>query len=328
MASFRKLKSGSTLAEVYVKGLRDSRTFDTARQAKEWAAQRETELRQQAETSVDVTKSVRDVLQRYAAEVSTRKRTGRNEQVRINRICKSALADVRLIDLRPGDIAQWRDEKLKTANGSSVCREMNILHHAFEIARKEWGWVSSNPVSDVARHKKSPPRDRRISDQEIATMLLAFGYYNEEPPRTKSHYVAIAFLFAIETAMRAGEICSLTQESIQGRIAHLAMTKNGTARKVPLSTRALELLALLPNPGPGEQLFNTTPEQLSALFRKARMKTDIADLHFHDTRHEAITRLAQKLNVLDLARMVGHSDIKMLQIYYNATPEDLAARLD
>jgi integrase len=50
-------------------------------------------------------------------------------------------------------------------------------------------------------------------------------------------------------------------------------------------------------------------------------------LTFHDTRHEAITRLAAKLNVLDLARMVGHRDIKQLQVYYNAPAEEIAMRL-
>lgn len=50
-------------------------------------------------------------------------------------------------------------------------------------------------------------------------------------------------------------------------------------------------------------------------------------LTFHDTRHEAITRLAKKLHVLDLARMVGHSDIRQLHTYYNETAADIAARI-
>jgi integrase len=49
---------------------------------------------------------------------------------------------------------------------------------------------------------------------------------------------------------------------------------------------------------------------------------------FHDSRHEAITRLASKLNVLELARMVGHTNINQLRTYYNATAEDIASRLD
>lgn len=95
-----------------------------------------------------------------------------------------------------------------------------------------------------------------------------------------------------------------------------------------LSKRAVELLAFLPTFARGEPLFELRSASLDALFRKARNKTLIDDLTFHDTRHEAITRLAAKLNVLDLARMAGHRDLKMLQVYYNASAEDIAARLD
>ena len=52
-----------------------------------------------------------------------------------------------------------------------------------------------------------------------------------------------------------------------------------------------------------------------------------ADLHFHDTRHEGITRLAAVLGVLELARAVGHRDLRMLQTYYNESAEDIAKKL-
>ena len=50
-------------------------------------------------------------------------------------------------------------------------------------------------------------------------------------------------------------------------------------------------------------------------------------MHFHDTRHEAITRLAKRLDVLELARVVGHRDPRSLTIYYNETAEQLAKKL-
>lgn len=62
--------------------------------------------------------------------------------------------------------------------------------------------------------------------------------------------------------------------------------------------------------------------------QQAKARCLIDDLTFHDTRHEAITKLAKKLQVLDLARMVGHRDLRMLQIYYNKTAADMADRLD
>jgi integrase len=117
-------------------------------------------------------------------------------------------------------------------------------------------------------------------------------------------------------------------DHVSGSVAHLPMTKNGSKRDVPLSKRAIELLSFLPEPDPKKPLFGLTTASLDALFRKARGNSMIEGLTFHDTRHEAITRLAKKLNVLELARMVGHRDLRMLQIYYNETAEKLAELLD
>lgn len=137
--------------------------------------------------------------------------------------------------------------------------------------------------------------------------------------------VAVAFLFAIETAMRAGEICELTWDRVEGTAARLLKTKNGTKRDVPLSARAIALLQQLPRDN--ATCFGITSASLDALFRKAKTRACVEDLKFHDTRHEAITRLAKKLNVLELARMVGHKDLNELQTYYNATAEELATKL-
>ena len=54
----------------------------------------------------------------------------------------------------------------------------------------------------------------------------------------------------------------------------------------------------------------------------------MAGLTFHDTRHEAITRLAKKLHPLDLARMTGHTNLQELMTYYNESAADVAAMLD
>lgn len=66
---------------------------------------------------------------------------------------------------------------------------------------------------------------------------------------------------------------------------------------------------------------------LSTLFRRWVSKTPIQDLVFHDTRHEAITRLAGRLDVLDLAKVVGHRDIKQLLTYYNKSAAELVLQL-
>ena len=129
--------------------------------------------------------------------------------------------------------------------------------------------------------------------------------------------------------MRAGEICPLRAEHIDGkkRTAYLPETKNGLPRYMPLSDKALALLDRL-KPWADAAVFGLRPASLSKLFRKAVLMAGIENLTFHDSHHEAIiTRLAQKLDVLDLVRAVGHRDIKQLMTYYNKTAEELAMPL-
>lgn len=107
---------------------------------------------------------------------------------------------------------------------------------------------------------------------------------------------------------------------------HLPDTKNGTKRDVALSARAVELLQKL-NPAEAGRVFKGNKDSSDPIFRRAVKMAGINDLTFHDSRHTAITRLARKLDVLDLARMVGHRDPRSLMTYYNATAEDIAKRL-
>lgn len=319
MATFRK-RGKKIYAEISVHGRRKSKSFDTKTEAKIWAAEAERLLRIETEKGIDTTLTVEDMLKRYQAEVSPQKKGARWESIRIDLLLRDKLSEEKLSEIKPTHIADWRDRRLKDVKSSTVNRELNLLSNAFQVARKEWHWIEASPVTDVKRPKDPPHRDRRITDEEIEMMCVALGFNGEIV--TKSSRVGAAFLFAIETAMRRSEICGIKRESIQGRVAHLPKTKNGQARQVPLSKRALELLEIV------DYDFGLQPDQLTALFNRATKKTPIKNLTFHDTRHEAITRLAKKVDVLDLARIVGHRDIKMLMTYYNKSAEDIADELD
>jgi integrase len=329
MASISK-KSTGWRAEIYVNGKRECKTLATKNEAVAWAADRESALRKQNVTGINKDQTCQDAFDRYLNEVSIHKRGERWEKIRLNAIAKHKVGrlnfgDIKLCDLTSDMLGQWRDMRLKTISGASVNREITLLSHVFTTARREWKWLEKNPLSDVRRAKGAPPRDRLISSDEIERICFALDYTGEV--KTKSHAVATAFLFAIETAMRAGEICALKWEYINNTVAVLPpeVTKNGTKRDVPLSARALELLNSLPRDR--ATCFDITSASLDTLFRKARDRVLIENLNFHDTRHEAITRLAKKLNVLDLARMVGHRDLRMLQVYYNETAEEIAKKL-
>ena len=264
-----------------------------------------------------------DLLERYARDVSPKKRGWTRELIRLEKLRCDRIAGIRMSELRPADFADWRDRRLLEVAPGTVNREMALMSGALRVARKEWGLIDHNPMADVAKPSNPPPRERRVSDAEIAALVATGGGDLEQAMARAVH----AFCFAVETAMRAGEIVGLTWNDInrRTRVAHLAMTKNGTARKVPLSSAAMALLDRLPaTAGP---IFGLKSRQLDSLFRHVRDRTGIVNLRFHDSRHEAITRLAGKVDVLSLARIVGHKDIKMLMVYYNETAEELALRL-
>jgi integrase len=336
VASFAKRTNGWR-AQIAIQGVRESRVLSTKAEAVAWATAREAEIRAGKATGIQAGRTVGDAFDRYEKEVSTTKRGHRFEVLRLAAIGKweingKPFRDMRLVDATSEVLGKWRDHRLNTdrMSGSTVNRELNLLSNVFAIAAKEWKWIAASPTTDVRRPKESEPRDRLYTDDEIERICFALGFDldGEEQVETISQRIAVAFLFAIETAMRAGEICGLVPRDVSGRVATLTETKNGTKRKVPLSKRAVELLELLPLPGGDGTLFGVTAKSLDALFRKARIRAGVDDATFHDTRHLAITRLAKKLNVLDLARMVGHRDLKQLQVYYNETAEAMASRLD
>lgn len=324
MASFRKMKSGWR-AEVCVKGVRDSAVRDTKGEARAWADERECELKLcLGFVDIKSDRTVNDLFDRYLREVSKYKKGAKWEATRISLLMQHRISTVLLDEVSSSDIAQWRDWRLRSVKGSTVNREMNIISNAFQVGVKEWKWLKESPCKDVKRPKDSPPRERRISEREISLVRLTLDFDEDVIAVTGKQRLAVAFLFAIETAMRLGEICSLGPDDIVGRVATIHDSKNGTKRKVPLSNRAVELLSFLPE---HKKLFNLKSPSSSTLFRKY-ISPITHDLTFHDTRHEGITRLAAKMDVLDLARMVGHGDIRMLMIYYNKSAEDLASQLD
>ncbi len=322
MATFRKLPSGKWQAQIARNGIRKSSSFATKREAQDWAARQEYLVTNAEPPQTKLT--LKDAFDRYAREESPKRRGERWEVVRLERLSSDKIADKRLADLEPADFAEWRDRRAKEVAPATVRREMTLMSSVLTTARREWGLISHNPISDIRKPASPPPRDRRVSADEIDKLIKAGGTDLSKAQARAVH----AFRFAVETAMRAGEIVGLTDKTVDRdtRVATLPKTKNGTARKVPLSTAALGLLDELPETdGP---LFDLSNQQIDAMFRKARDKSEIEDLRFHDSRHEAITRLAKKVDVLSLARMVGHKDVKMLMIYYNETAEELAQRLD
>jgi integrase len=309
--------------QVYVNGVRESGTFDTKARAAAWALEREAQL--SGKKLPD--KTMGDALRRYRDDVSPEKEGHKWEATRLDAMAAMPLAKRPMAALSPTDISDWRDARLKSVTPATVLREMNLLRSVIEVARRDWGWINGNPLKDVRKPKAPPSRKRRVTDDEIERLSTALGLHDGLAAGMAKQRTGLAFLFALETACRAGEIVGLTWEHVHTKdcYIHLPKTKNGEARDVPLSRRAIEILDVLPRDT--ATVFDLHPPTRDALFRKARQSAGLGDLHFHDSRAEAIWRLSKKLDVLELARVIGHKDLKSLLLYYNTSASDLAKRL-
>lgn len=302
MATYRK-RGDTWRAEVQRRGVRRSATFASKSEAVAWAGQQEAEILAGIRGSIP-NLTVSDLFARYLKEVSPTKKGARWERIRLMAMERDRIASVRLRTLDSPHVADWQQRRLQAVSAASVRRERNLLNNVFEIARKEWRWLKRNPFEGVRRPKDGKPRDRIATDEELARLL-----------ELASPAMQRAIVGAVETGMRASELASNPQ--IRGRVAYLLDTKNGTAREVPLSERAVECFPVGLSAG-----------SISELFARLCEQAGIHGLTFHDLRRTAIVRLAQKLTPMELAKMVGHKDLRMtLNVYYKQDAESVAAKL-
>lgn len=276
--------------------------------------------------------TVSEALKKYLTQVSILKKGYGQEKYRIEQICRSFLGERIARQVTSVDIATYRDKRLDTVNQrtrrklapSTVRLELSLLSNFFDIARIEWGLCDSNPVANVRKPKNPPGRDRRLTPREERLILrYCHGHLNPE--------LYSIVVVALESAMRQGEILKLQWEhlNLKTRIAHLPETKNGTKRDVPLSTRARDALIRLGVKNKGK-VFGYTADGLKSTWRFALKKLGIEDLHFHDLRHEAISRLFElgTLDMMEVAAISGHKSLSMLKRYTHLRAQRLVRKLE
>ena len=319
--SYRRVGS-NWRAEVMVDGVRVSRNHRSKRLAEQWVAQ------QMQKSHGEYPYTFLELVNRYVEEISPTHKGGRHEVIRLDALNKSypALFSKKIESIQAKDIREFVDQRLKTVKPSTVNRELNLISAVFTQG-VAWEMCSSSPTRRVKRPTDPPPRERRVSPSEQKAILFCLGYSESEPVTSNSHRVAIAWLIAIETAMRQGEIARTKKVDVNLERKTLyiprSITKTGNARKIPLSGEAIRLIRRLPDTHT-ELMLGVNAGVISTLWRRARDRAGVIDMTFHDSRHEATTRLAQKLHVLDLARVTGHKDLKQLMVYYNRSAEDMA----
>lgn len=329
MASPKKTASGRWHIQIEIAGVRDSGTFPTKREATEWAAARSLELRTSKGPAAGQNRTLADAIDKYVREIVPAKRGYRWEEIRFRMFLAQEIFPSRKIigKVTPEDIAEWRDYRARTVKPASVLREMTLVSSVFEAARREWRWVSSNPVRDVRKPPLPMHRERVIAWHEIRAMLRVMNWHGVRPARTMTAALAACFLCALQTGMRAGELCALRWEDVHNGYCRLQRSKTGAGRDVPLTHAAQRNIESMK--GWDEDLvFGLVPATRDALFRKYRRKAGLDGFTFHDARHTAATRIAGTLHVLDLCKMFGWSNPKRAMTYYNPKATDIAARLN
>ena len=327
-----------------------TRTFRAKRDAERWARQIESEMERgvfvQRTESEQTT--LNELLDRYSREVLPKLKGGYREQSRIKSL-QNSLGAYSLAVLNSTMIAKYRDKRLSTISEKTgrllgpqtVKHELGLLQRALKMAVMEWGIALPGgiPTATVKKPSIPPARNRRLVEDEEERLLAACA-------DARNAWLRPVVVFAIETAMRASEIVEtwkLNKETgkremvsiglqwsdvdLKKRTAHLPKTKNGEARDVPLSSRAVVTLEALPRTLDG-RVFGTTYEGVHQSYVRACRRANITGLTFHDLRHEATSRLFEKgFNPMEVSTITGHKTLQMLKRYTHLRAEDLAKRM-
>jgi len=267
--------------------------------------------------------TLKQLLERYEATVTPNKRGAEIESFHLRALKRHRFSDCHIKNIGSQHVACFRDDRLRSVSSSTVKRELGILRHCFEVARKDWGLViDNNPVSMIVMPKSAKPRERRLNDKELNSIIEFMG-------SQRNIFFKGIVLFAIETAMRRGEILNLEWGNIhlEESFLHIPRTKNGRVRDVPLSLAAKKILTSL-NRKHSNLVFPVSRSALQSCWRRMLKKQKITDFRFHDLRHEATSRLFEKgLNLIEVATITGHQDLRMLKSYTHLKARELAKKL-
>jgi integrase len=328
MATFRR-RGNKWHVQVRRRGaLAATKSFASKLDAQIWARDLERQI-DLGETELAVRRkgcaSLGEVLSRYLESVVPYKRGKESERFRIEALKRTWLAHQPLSDLSAGVLARYRDERLKVVSSGTVRREFVILRHCLKVASTEWGMPIPRSVQQLRNPKDGPPRERRLTTHE--EFLLFSG---AKSARNKQFSSLIRL--ALETAMRRGELLSLNWDDInlERRTITLRSTKNGQPRTIPISRTAQLVLEHLKLHSSGSaSVFQLSPNAVRLSWSRLVRRVGLKNLHFHDLRHEAISRLFEAgLNSPEVALISGHKDPRMLFRYAHPMKERILKILD
>ncbi|AXW22511.1 tyrosine-type recombinase/integrase [Ralstonia solanacearum] len=342
MATIVKTPSGTWKAVIRKIGWpTTAKTFRTKRDAEDWARRTEDEMVRGVYLSRAPSEklTVAGALKRYMEEVSVTKKptTQRSERFTAQHL-EAFFGKYSMAAVSADLVAKYRDARLAAGKSNNTVRiELAMLGHLFRTAIQEWSiGLTFNPVANIRKPSPGTGRDRRLSLDDQARLFAAVSAHSNP-------MLGWIVSLAVETGMRSSEIATLrrSQVDLNRRVVSLRDTKNGSARVVPLTRAAADVLRLaLGNPirpldsdlvffgEPGRD-GKRRPYVFQKLWASVVRDIGLADLHFHDLRHEAVSRLVEAgLSDQEVAAISGHKSMQMLKRYTHLRAEDLVEKLD
>lgn len=327
MATIRKRKDKWQVQVRRIGHMPFSKTFNIKKDAIAWARQTEVQAdRAELPTDPKALQAVTlgELVRRYRDTVSVKKRAYENERVSLNAFLTHRICARRLSDLRTEDFAAFRDDRLRTVKPVSLKRQLDPIHNLFEIAKDEWGLpIRENPLDRLKLKAPTQKRERRLRTGELESL-------NGAAQACRNKLVGPIIHFALATGMRRGEILAVrrTHVDLQGRTLLIEQAKNGHSRRVPLTREALSVLrdrlAIV-----DDHIFPISANALRLAWGRVKNRAKIDDLHFHDLRHEAISRFFEiGLTTPEVASISGHRDARMLFRYAHAERQIIFQKLD
>lgn len=310
-----------------------SRSFHKLSDAREFARLMETradrgdllpDRKEQLRTLQSVT--LGDLVTRYIKEVLPRTKGYQNEKINLNAFLRHDICRIALSDLGSADFARYRDDRLQPVGASphrrvtpkSLQRILSPVRHMLSLARDEWGYaIGENPLDKLRLKVIDNRRQRRLRDGELNRIINA-------AEACRNRLVLPLIRFALETAMRRGEILALLWRDVDRERGCVTIqeAKNGHSRVIPLTPPAMAVLndLLVASGGAAaERVFPMTANGVRAAWDRLLQRAGITELNFHDLRHEAISRLFELgLTVPEVATVSGHRDMRMLFRYAHA----------
>ena len=264
-----------------------------------------------------------DVLAEYERVVLPTHRSGATEADLLRSLSRHWITGVRCEELQSWHLAAYRDDRLREVKANSIQRVFNLIRPMLETARIEWNCpIQGNPAREVKIRRTDDSRSGRLCPEQMAAFLASVR-------RRRNPEVISAIELALETTMRRSELLAADWKDVDlaGRLLLVPTSKNGEARVVALTPRAVEILEGLPRrTGP---ILRCTHSAIRSAMNKATKQAGVEGFCFHKLRHEGISRLWDLgLNEIEISSMSGHKDWKMLRRYSHVQAQSLVKKLE